>query len=496
MEKEKKNSGYLHILKYIGVFGSIQVCCMSISLVRNKILAVLLAPGGMGLISIFNSTVNLLVSAVNLGLPASGVKEISTLKAMGDEIQIAQSVKMIRSWTMLAAILGMLVCIACSPLFDKFAFTWGNHVFHFVLLSPVVGMTVFVGGELAVLKALGALKALAMVSLYTTLGALFVSVPIFFFFGQAGIVPVLLLQVVVQLVLVMRKSCRLAPLRLSFRRSFLSNGLGIIKLGLAFVLAGVLNSGTEFLIRFYLNRRAGLDTVGLFNATCSLVWMCSAVVFASLDSDFFPRLSAMASKGFRSMGECVNRQIEVSVLLMGPFVCMMVLVLPVLVPILYDKTFLGMLGMSQWATAALLFRAVYLPIEYIPLSLARSRVYLWQEALCTLLLLAFQLLGFSYGGIMGMGVGMTMAYVIEMCGIVLYSRCCFHFVLASSVWIHLSVHVFFLMQMLLLTLFQMKHGLLYWMWGGGVVLFSAIFSFVHLRHILAGKLSSRISSQP
>ena len=49
------NSSYHHILKYTSLFGSIQALNIFIGLVRNKLVALILGPGGIGLMSLFNS---------------------------------------------------------------------------------------------------------------------------------------------------------------------------------------------------------------------------------------------------------------------------------------------------------------------------------------------------------------------------------------------------------------------------------------------------------
>ena len=46
------NNSYIHILKAMGLFGSVQGLNILMSLVRNKIVAVLLGTTGMGLITL------------------------------------------------------------------------------------------------------------------------------------------------------------------------------------------------------------------------------------------------------------------------------------------------------------------------------------------------------------------------------------------------------------------------------------------------------------
>jgi len=77
--KPTDNNSYRHILKYMGIFGGVQGLNILMSIVRNKVVAVLLGTAGMGLISLFNATVRLVSDSTNLGLSMSAVRELSAL---------------------------------------------------------------------------------------------------------------------------------------------------------------------------------------------------------------------------------------------------------------------------------------------------------------------------------------------------------------------------------------------------------------------------------
>lgn len=51
MEKKKRNNAYANILKYTSLFGGVQALSILVALVRNKLVAVLLGPMGVGLLS-------------------------------------------------------------------------------------------------------------------------------------------------------------------------------------------------------------------------------------------------------------------------------------------------------------------------------------------------------------------------------------------------------------------------------------------------------------
>ena len=68
MKKASNTDSYLHILKYISLFGGVQVLNVLIGIVRNKFVAMLLGPQGVGLISLFNSTTKLISDSTNFGI--------------------------------------------------------------------------------------------------------------------------------------------------------------------------------------------------------------------------------------------------------------------------------------------------------------------------------------------------------------------------------------------------------------------------------------------
>ena len=57
---ETSDTSFDHVLKYTGIFGGVQGLNIIVSLVRNKCVALLLGPNGMGLASLFNTTVTFL----------------------------------------------------------------------------------------------------------------------------------------------------------------------------------------------------------------------------------------------------------------------------------------------------------------------------------------------------------------------------------------------------------------------------------------------------
>lgn len=412
MEQKEKQSAYHHIMKYTSLFGGIQMLNMMVGIVRNKLVAMILGPGGMGLLSLFNSTIKLVSDSTNLGIATSGVKTIAQDYDENNIKATYHSVDMIRMWSFLTGLFGFVVCALFGSFFSSFTFTWGNHSLHFILLSPIVAMTAITSGEMAILKGAQRLHDIMMLSTAYAIAVTLISIPIYYTFGESGIVPSLCIAALVYMLLTIRYSHKLFPYRLKICRQLIVEGSDMVRLGVAFVLAGILGSGADFLIKAILNNYGGLDVVGLYNAGYVMTFMYAGIVFSAMESDYFPRLSAIG-KETAALNKCVNQQIEVTLLLVAPMLIGFLVVMPILLPMLYSKGFTPVVSMVQVSILAMVVRALALPVEYIPLANGNSKLYLAVEAIYDILMVALTFVGYQALGLYGTGLALTVAMIAD-----------------------------------------------------------------------------------
>ena len=432
MEKQDPENEYSHILKYTGIFGGVQGLNLLIGLVRNKIVALLLGPGGMGLVSLFNSTINFISQATNLGISFSAVRHVSEMFDSGDEARIAHYIKVVRLWSVLTAVAGMLLCVVAGPLLSNYTFSWGDHTLHYVMLAPAVGLMAITGGETAILKGCRRLKSLATIQIYNVFLALLFSVPIYYFFGQTGIVPVIVLMALSGMLLTIRYSYRLFPLSLRGGTGELLEGMEMVRLGVAFVFAGILGSGAEIVIRSFLNVRGDLDVVGFYNAGFMITVTYASMVFSAMETDYFPRLSAVGNDR-AAMSDMVNKQIEVSLTLISPLLSLAIVLMPLVIPLLFSKQFMPVVSMAQVSVLAMYLKAVSLPMAYLQLAKGDSLGYLLLEALYDVIFVGLVVLGYYLWDLWGTGLAVAVSYIFDVVIVYAYVRMRYRFRWSRSV---------------------------------------------------------------
>ena len=475
------NNSYRHILKYTGVFGSVQGLNVLVSLVRNKFVALFLGPAGMGLVSLLNTAMSFISQTTNLGIATSAVRHVSELYDNGDEKQLAHYIKVVRAWCVVAALLGMALCFMSAPLLDWLSFSWGNHTLHYFLLAPAVSMIAVTGGETAILKATQRLGSLAMLQAWTMVASLLISLPLYYFYGESAIVPVMTLMALATMLLTIGYSYHYYPLRVKGMWSVLGEGIPMVKLGLAFIMAGVVGSASEMLIRFILNVQGGLDDVGFYNAAYMMTVTYAGMVFSAIDSDFFPRLSAV-NQDVNASNEIVNRQLEMSLLMVAPMLVAFIIGLPVLIPLLFSKEFIPVVATTQLAATAMYMKVLTLPVAYLTLARGRSKAYLFLETTYFVFFVLITWFCYRYWGLYGMGVALVAAHVFDLIMIHLFAHWQYGYRISRPVVRYSLVQVG--LGVLAFAATFIKEPLTYWVSGSVLLIISLIFSLFLIRRKL------------
>lgn len=415
-----------NIAKYILAFGGVQGLNIAIGVVRTKCIAVLLGPNGMGIMSLYNSAIQMMQNITNLGLDKSGVPIVSqTFEETTEQpcnratTRQADAIKQVRSLFLLASLLAVVCGVLFSWLLSITAFGDTSRTIHFIALSPVAALLTMASGEVLVLKAARRLKTVALLSLLNIIVALIVAVPMFYLWGTRAIIPSLVLTSLLQALTTMFYSYRYYPLQISLSREMIRRGMPVIRLGAAFLIASSMTGIAEFLIRSYLNN-AGKDyTVGLYNVGCLIALTYGSMVFASIDSEYFPRLCQIDHNDHKMLNATIRRQIRMALSFVVPMVIILELLLPWIVPLLFSSKFVDAIPMTQVALLALPFRAIYLPIGYVPLSRNDSRTFLLMDSIGAVILVLAVVVGYYYGELLGAGIGLVASNAFDMLNYIL-----------------------------------------------------------------------------
>lgn len=494
-QKKEKKDGYQHTIKYLGIFGGAQGFSMLLNMLRTKITSVLLGVAGQSIIAISNRTIQMFSDCTGLSLAFSAVRRMSDAYENCDDTVVGHCVKVVRSIAFLTGLLGMLLMLAVTPFISEWIFGGSSDYYltKLLLLSPVVMLMAISNGEIAILRGTRRLNKVAIYSLATSIISLAISVPLYLFVGLGGIFPAIFATAFLQMCVLLYFTLPHYRYKVSpFSLNLLREGVDMVKMGAGYIFASILTSSAMWLICALLSDLGNGESAGLFSAGFVMITLLPGILFAALDSEYYPRLSGVAAKT-DIRNTMVNEQVEVQLLVQAPLLMAFVVAMPLLVPLFYDAEFVLAIAMAQFAMFGMFMRTMTYPISFLPLVNNDTLVFVVLESAYNILLVTLVVLGFLYDGYMGVGVGIAVAHTVDF--VVVYSVARFKYGMRLSV----EAVRYFMMQLPLFVAViavSMSYSCswYYWLMGGVLVLVSSavslwMFSRMAVLPSIVGKIS-------
>lgn len=430
---ETSGTSYDHVLKYTGIFGGVQGLKMLVSAVRVKLTAYLLGGWGMGLISAYNSVADFLNKASNMGIPLNATRKTSELFEDGTEEQIAHQVMVIRTWVLWSAILSVLICLFFSPIISYFFFDHDWQRWPAVMLTSLIAVSnIIAEGECAILKGLRQVRKVAVIETILALGTLLCTIPMYYLLGIRGIIVGLIACGFLSAIVHFSFSLRLVSYKVKpLSQKTFCEGLPLIKVGIPYVLAGVANSGLQMAVPAIILAHHTMGELGYYNAGWSLMFGYAGLVFLALESDYFPRLSAVNNDTQR-MNDTINQQIDVCTLILSPLLILLVMLMPFVLQLLYEEEFVVATGMATLSVFYPFLRCLALPMGYSVLAKGHSIAYLVLEVVYDVLFGLLIWWCYNAFGLIGAGIALSAGALYDVVIYFLYCHFRYGFVFRRS----------------------------------------------------------------
>lgn len=414
MSDLKKENSYGNILKRISSFGGVQVFNILLTLIRGKFVALLLGPEGMGITSLFTSSTNTIQQLSGLGLNLAIVKEIASGKDDDSRLKTVMTVAL--RLILFTAFLGAVACVVLSPLLSKWSFGNYDYTLSFIFLAAGVALSLAGAGYLSILQGLGEVKRLSKASIVGGLTGLFGGVPMYYFWGDKGIVPAIVLLSLTTFLFYLfslRKSVTLAPsnFNLKHHKPLIKK---LISLGLILMVGSMAGTFTNYLINIFIRDFGSIDNVGLFQAANSITNQYVGIIFSALALDYFPRLSAI-SNDLEKMNKVVNRQAEIVIVVMTPLIILLLLTTPWIIRILLADSFLPVIPLVRWLGMGVLLQGITFPLGYLYIANENRKLYFWMEiVLSNIIWLSCSFIFYYFFGLIGLGISLVVRTTIDI----------------------------------------------------------------------------------
>jgi len=422
------------VLNATSLFGGVQVINIILRLIRSKAIALLIGPIGMGISNLLLTTMELINGLTNLGLERSAVKDISLANTNSNSKSVAKTISILKKLVWLTITIGIILMIALSPWLSEMAFGNKDYTISFIWISIALLFKQLSSSQLAILQGLRKLQYLAKANLLGNFIGLLITLPLYYFFRIDAIVPAIIIATFMSFIFTYYYSQKLdiAPVAIS-RKEAVSEGKGMINLGVMLSLSSMITLLVAYIIRIYIGssnetEELGLIDVGLYSAGFVILNSYVGIIFNAMGTDYFPRLSEIANDIIK-LRKTVLEQAIVAILLITPIIVVFLAFAPLIIVILYSNEFSPIVAMVTWGILGMIFKAVSWSMGYMIIAKGDSKVFIKTAIGFNAILLLINIVGYHYGGLEGIGISFFIYYIIHFITIriITYYRYDFYF---------------------------------------------------------------------
>lgn len=481
MMNEKQESK--DALKATGTVGGGQIINIVISLVKTKIIAIILGPSGVGIVGLLTTATDMIRNVASFGLPFSGVRDISIADGKNDEVEVSRVIKVFNKWVLISAILGSFIALAfCLPL-SRFLFSNDEYTFGIAYLSVSIFFSAIGSGFAAVIQGKRAISLMVKSAIISNLLASIVTVILYLLFKENGIVSSMIVASFINLIVAYHFYKKLAIPdfgKISVSESWLT-AKGMIRIGLFTIIVSVFDQIMSLGLRAFIANKVGVDGVGLFTAANTIATMYLSIVLGSIGSDYYPKLASIHDDN-NNLHKSVNTQLYIILLLASPIIVGMIGFGDVAIQLLYSDKFIGAIDILKWQILGDFFKIIAWPCGFVFLAKGMGNLYIFFSLSYTVIYMAIIYFGWDYFGFFSIGMSFFIAQFFSLLFTYSYSYNKFGIYITKN-----NIKVIIFVTLILVMSFcshEYFTGISRFILSGIALLFSVIYSLYSLNSLM------------
>lgn len=487
-------SSYRQILKATSLFGGVQIISILISIIRSKFIAIFIGPMGMGIAGLLTSTINLISKVTRLGLDTSAVKEIALFSSVKEE-KLLVIISALRKIIWYTGLFAALITLLGASFLSQLTFDSSKYTVSFIWLAVTLLFNQLTNGEMAILQGLRKHRYLAKANLYANICVLLVVVPLYYFYRIDGIVPAIIISSIIAFFFgkYFTNKLHLKTVKLS-KGETLRQGRSMLQLGVMLSIGSSITMLSTYAVQIFISHSGGIKEVGYYLAGFVIINNYVGVVFNAIQTDYFPRLSAVA-QNLQKLKITVGEQTEITVLVITPIIIIFLVLAPWAISILYSSEFLTITLFVSWGVFGTLFKAVAWCLSYIILARGDSKLYVKTTLFFNVVFIILMFSGYYFLGLKGVGIAYFIYHILHLLAIQVISYYKYQVNFNSNFYRMFLISFFLCFFTFLLTFLQVSMLIFFLMIS--LVLIAGVFSFwqlnkrVDILTFLEGKISKK-----
>ena len=401
------------------VIGSAQVVNIMISIVKMKVLAVLLGPNGVGLLSIYNSFLGMAQQTAGLGMVSSGVRQITSSRS--DEATLSRVRRVLFAAHLLQGTLAMVAVWLLRERIAIWLFGDAVRAAEVGLIGIAILLGLLAASQTALLQGLRKIGDLGRVTVLGAFVGTLAGLAAVWLQGESGLIWFILVQPLAVVLIALHYTRRL-PKPIAARLSLVETWdvwKPMAKLGAAFMLGGLATAATLLLVRGRISQELGLDAAGYFAAAWGITMTYVGFLLGAMGADYYPRLTEVIHDKIAAV-RLMNDQAQLGLAIGGPVLLLLIGLAPWVITLLYSSAFEPTVTLLQWQMVGNVFKLASWAMSFSIVAAARGKTFFFME-------LSFNIVFFSmvfvflprvglevtaYAFVLGYLVYLTIVYVL------------------------------------------------------------------------------------
>lgn len=408
MSNSKRNT--LVNSAYIG--GASVVNVLLVGVVRIKFLALALGPQGIGIIGYLSSFIAILAQIFSLGLGQAITREVAFKSGLMRKNFFSEMV----GTTFMLACAGAAVLIIVARTFNGVLEELGDDRWGLFACALALVFSMLASVQIAYITGLGDSKGLAKITIYSSVLALISSLASLLA-EKNFIVGAYILAVPLSMLLLATKYNKERLTNFSFTdydgslEALIPQLRKLVGIGLPLMLAGTMVPIGQFVIRYVINDRMGMESVGIYQAASYISLAYLGFVLSAMGSEYLPRITKAYGES-RDCSELINNQLEIVLVLATPAIIALYYYSDFIVSILYTEDFGASASVLKWFAFGDVLKLISWPLGVFIVALGQSRKILIIEFVCQSLMLIIVWYMLPKVGINASGIAYLLMYVI------------------------------------------------------------------------------------
>jgi PST family polysaccharide transporter len=376
---EAKGS-YRRILRSSSIIGGASFINIAVGLLRTKVLAILLGPAGVGLTSLYTGFLLTAGTFASMGVGTVGTRQIAEAFSK-DEARAILVARRAMFWgTLLLAGAGALVVWSLRTILAVYVLGNASHSNAIGWLSLGVALTVAGASQGALIQGMRRIGDLARLTVYGSILNTILGITLLWRWGNAGLIGYVLVGPLMTFVLGHVYVSKLPKTRAGTVtiKEITREWTTLLRLGLAFVGAGLATSLIQLWIRIDVGRVLGTASLGQYQAAWTISMQYVSFVLAAMAADYYPRLTGVI-RDHQAAGRLVNEQTEIAMLLSTPVFIAMMAMAPWVIHLLYSASFTPAIEVLRWQVLGDVLKVASWPLGFIILAAGDGKTFFWSE---------------------------------------------------------------------------------------------------------------------